>query len=137
MEQLSPDLKHAAARRRAELQELDELRAGIEQAGIELALAVLASPSVLLQPRKAAFDDPTFAHDLEGMQLTALGNPHCDLLAHSALARLRRTVLPVWPQSHNTRSHNCASCGSLRVASLRQEPHALVPHERICAGGGR
>lgn len=29
------------------------------------------------------------------------------------------------------------SGGTLRVTNLRQEPYAVVPHVRICAGGGR
>ena len=45
------------------------------QAGIEPALAVLPQPPVLLQPGKAALDNPALRHDLEGVQLTAI----CDL----------------------------------------------------------
>ena len=55
---------------------MDEL-----QAGVELAFAVLPQPSVLLQPRKAAFDDPAFGHDLESVQFAALGDLHRHLLA--------------------------------------------------------
>ena len=49
--------------------EMDEL-----QARVELALAVLPQAPILLQPSEAALDDPTFGHDLEGMQFAALGN---------------------------------------------------------------
>ena len=47
---------------------MDEL-----QAGVEPALAVLPQPPILLQPGKAALDDPALGHDLEGMQLASLG----------------------------------------------------------------
>ena len=65
---------------------MDEL-----QAGIETALAVFLQPPVLLQPCKAALDNPTLWHDLEGMQLTAF----CDFLMHVHLvfvAKYRRGV---------------------------------------------
>lgn len=55
---------------------MDEL-----QAGVERALAVLPQPSVLFQPREAAFDDPALGHDLEGVQFAAFGDLHRDLLA--------------------------------------------------------
>ena len=55
---------------------MDELQAGVEQ-----SLAVLPQPSVLLQPGKAALDDPALWHDLEGMQLTALGDLYRHMLA--------------------------------------------------------
>ncbi len=51
------------------------------QAGIEFTLAVFPQPPILLQPGKAALNNPAFGHDLEGMQLTPLGNLHCDGLS--------------------------------------------------------
>lgn len=37
----------------------------------------------------------------------------------------------------NTEAQNCTSLsgGTLRVTDLRQEPHAVAPRVRICAGG--
>ena len=48
------------------------------QAGIEFTLAVFQQTPIRLQPGKAALNNPAFGHDLEGMQLTPLGNLHCD-----------------------------------------------------------
>ena len=45
---------------------MDELQAGVEQ-----PLAVLPQPPVLVQPGKAALDDPALGHDREGAQLLA------------------------------------------------------------------
>lgn len=53
------------------------------QAGIEFTLAVFPQPPILLQPGKAALNNPAFGHDLEGMQLTPLGNLHCDGLSQN------------------------------------------------------
>ena len=55
---------------------MDELKAGIEP-----VLTVLPKPAVLLQPGKAALHNPALGHDLEGMQLTALGYLYCDVFA--------------------------------------------------------
>ena len=54
---------------------MDEL-----QAGIEPTLAVLPKPSVLLQPGKAALDNPALRHDLEGVQLTTFCDLHGDVI---------------------------------------------------------
>ena len=43
---------------------MDELQAGVEQ-----PLAVLPQPPVLVQPGKAALDDPALGYDLEGALL--------------------------------------------------------------------
>ncbi len=51
------------------------------QAGIEFTLAVFPQPPIFLQPGKATLNNPAFGHDLEGMQLTPLGNLHCDGLS--------------------------------------------------------
>ena len=51
------------------------------QAGIEFTLAVFPQPPIFLQPGKATLNNPAFGHDLEGMQLTPLGNLHCDRLS--------------------------------------------------------
>ncbi len=51
------------------------------QAGIEFTLAVFPQPPIFLQPGKATLNNPAFGHDLEGMQLTLLGNLHCDGLS--------------------------------------------------------
>ncbi len=51
------------------------------QAGIEFTLAVFPRLSIFLQPGKAALNNPAFGHDLEGMQLTPLGNLHCEGLS--------------------------------------------------------
>ena len=64
---------------------MDEL-----QAGIEPALAVLPQPSVLLQPCKAALHYPTLWHDLEGVQLAAFGDLHCDLFTQCVAYALRK-----------------------------------------------
>ena len=69
--------------------EMDELQAGIEQ-----SLAVLPQPPVLLQPGKAALDDPALGDHCKLVQFAALGNLHCDLLAqrlaHTLSKRLTR-----------------------------------------------
>ena len=64
---------------------MDEL-----QTGIEPTLAVLPQPSVLVQPGKAALHYPTLWHDLEGVQLTAFGYLHRDVLAQDVLDALRK-----------------------------------------------
>lgn len=51
------------------------------QAGVEPSLAVLPQPAVLLQPRKAALNNPALGHDLEGVHFTAFGNLHRPLLS--------------------------------------------------------
>ena len=63
---------------------MDELQAGVEQ-----ALTVLPQPPALLEPSKAALDDPTLRHDLEGMQFAAFGNLHRDVIAQDLAHRLR------------------------------------------------
>ena len=65
--------------------QVDEL-----QAGVEPALAVLPQPPILLQPGKAALDDPAPGHDLEGVQFTALGNLYRDVPTHNLLRTLRK-----------------------------------------------
>jgi len=57
---------------------MDEL-----QAGVEPAFAVLPQAPILLKPGKAAFDNPAFGHDLEGMQLTTLGDLYRHVLAQN------------------------------------------------------
>ena len=54
---------------------MDELQAGVEE-----ALAVFPESPVFLQPSETTSDDPALGHDLEGVQLTALGNLYCDRL---------------------------------------------------------
>ena len=76
---------------------MDELQAGVEQ-----SLAVLPQPSVLLQPGKAALDDPALWHDLEGMQLTALGDLYRHMLAQNvpyALGKMLTGVATVTQQA--------------------------------------
>lgn len=51
------------------------------QAGIESAFAVLPQPAVLLPQGKAALNDPTRWHDLEGVQPAPLGNLHAHMSA--------------------------------------------------------
>ena len=53
------------------------------QAGVDHSLAVFPQPPVLLQPCKAALDDPAFGHDLESVQFTAPGNQHRDKFAQN------------------------------------------------------
>ena len=65
--------------------QVDEL-----QAGVEPALAVLPQPPILLQPGKAALDDPALGHDLEAMQLASLCNLHRDVLAQNFLRALHK-----------------------------------------------
>ena len=64
------------------------------QAGIEPALAVLARPPVLLQPRKAALDHPAPGYHRKLVQLAVLGYLHRQLitqrLAHAQRKRLYR-----------------------------------------------
>ena len=69
---------------------MDELQAGVEQ-----TLAVLPQPSVLVQPSKAALDDPAFGHDLEGVQLAAPGNLHRDALTEDVTHALRERLADV------------------------------------------
>ena len=63
--------------------QVDELQAGVEQ-----PLAVLPQPPVLLQPGKAALDDPALGHHLERMQFTALGDLYRDVSAQNVLDAL-------------------------------------------------
>ena len=60
------------------------------QAGVQQPLAVLPQPPILLQPGKAALDDPAPGHDLEGVQFTALGNLYRDVPTHNLLRTLRK-----------------------------------------------
>lgn len=62
---------------------MDEL-----QAGVELALAVLPQAPVLLQPSKAALHHPSLGDHRKFVQLAALGNLHCDVLAQDLLHTL-------------------------------------------------
>ena len=68
---------------------MDQLQAAIKQ-----PLAVLPQPPVLLQPGKAALDDPALGDHCKLVQFAALGNLHCDLLAqrlaHTLSKRLTR-----------------------------------------------
>ena len=64
---------------------MDEL-----QAGIEPAFTILPQPPVFFQPCKAALDHPALWHDLEGVQLTALGYLHCEVFTQRALHALRK-----------------------------------------------
>ena len=63
---------------------MDELQAGIEQ-----PLTVLPPPPVLLQPGKAALDDPALGHHFECVQLAALGDLHRDMLTQDVTHALR------------------------------------------------
>lgn len=63
---------------------MDEL-----QAGVELSLAVLPKPSVLLKPGKAALNLPTLGNYGELVQFTMLGYLHRDRLAQCFLYALR------------------------------------------------
>jgi PAS domain-containing protein len=63
--------------------QMDELQAGVQQ-----PLAVLPQPPVLLQPGKAALDDPALGHHLERMQFTALGDLYRDVSAQNVLDAL-------------------------------------------------
>ena len=63
--------------------QVDEL-----QAGVEPALAVLPQPPILLQPGKAALDDPALGHHLERMQFTALCDLYGDMYAQDLLNAL-------------------------------------------------
>ena len=51
------------------------------QAGVEPSLAVFPQAPVLLQPGKAALDDPALGHDLESVQLAALGDLYRDVFS--------------------------------------------------------
>lgn len=62
------------------------------QAGVELPLAVLPQPPVLLQPRKAALNPPALGHHLEGMQLAPLGYLHADVSAQYVLHTLGKRL---------------------------------------------
>lgn len=66
---------------------MDEL-----QAGVELTFAVFPKPAVFLQPGKTALDNPALGHDRKGVQFTAFGDLHRDLLpengAHTQCERL-------------------------------------------------
>ncbi len=44
------------------------------QAGVEFSFAVFPKSSAFFQPSEGAFDDPSLGHDLEGVQLIALGD---------------------------------------------------------------
>lgn len=55
------------------------------QASIEPTFAVLPESSVLLQPCKTAFDHPSFWDYRKGVQLTALGDLHRDVLTQNLL----------------------------------------------------
>lgn len=59
------------------------------QAGVEQSLAVLPQPPVLLQPGKAAFDNPAFGHHLESVKLVSFGNLHCHVPTQDVLYALR------------------------------------------------
>lgn len=63
--------------------QMDELQAGVQQ-----PLAVLPQPPVLLQPGKAALDDPALGHHLERMQFTALGDLYRDVSTQNVLDAL-------------------------------------------------
>ena len=65
------------------------------QAGVEFALTVFPQSSILLQPGKAAFDDPAFGHNLERVQFTTLGNLHCHVLAQDVLDALDKRLTDV------------------------------------------
>lgn len=66
---------------------MDEL-----QAGVELSLAVLPQPPVLLQPGKATLRHPELGDHREFVQFTALGNLHRDGLAQHLLHALRESL---------------------------------------------
>ena len=63
---------------------MDELQAGIEQ-----PFAVLPQPPVLLQPGKAALDNPALGHNFERVQFAALGDLHCHMPTQDFLNTLR------------------------------------------------
>ncbi len=54
------------------------------QAGVQLPFAVLPESSALFEPRKGPFDDPSFGHDGEGVEIASFGDLHCcaELLLH-------------------------------------------------------
>lgn len=64
---------------------MDEL-----QTDIEPTLTVLPQPPTLLQPCKVALDYPALWHDLESVQLTALGYLHCGVFTQRQAATFAR-----------------------------------------------
>ena len=66
---------------------MDEL-----QAGVELSLAVLPWPPVLVQPGKTAFHHPALGDYRKFVQFTALGNLHRDRLPQGFFDRLRKRL---------------------------------------------
>ena len=62
------------------------------QAGVELAFAVLPESSALSEPRQGPFDDPSFGHDGEAVEIASFGDLHgcAELLLHGFGKRLAR-----------------------------------------------
>lgn len=92
---------------------MDEL-----QAGVEPAFAVLSQSSVFLQPRKAALDYPALGHNLEGVQLAALGNLHRDVLTQALAHTLRKGL---------------ARVAALSVSTLLTCPRVLLQRLNACS----
>ena len=65
------------------------------QAGIEFALTVFPQSSILLQPGKAALDDPALGDNLERVQFTTPGNLHCHVLAQDVLDALGKRLTDI------------------------------------------
>ena len=72
------------------------------QAGVEPAFTVFPQPAIFFQPRKATLDHPAFRHDLEGMQLTSLGNLHRDVLSQRLSHALREGLTRVAAVAQHT-----------------------------------
>ena len=86
------------------------------QAGVDPTLTVFPQAPVLFQPSKAALDHPALGHDLERVQLAALGHLHHHMLAQNIAYALRK--------------------GLARVATVGQNAldlaqRALAPLERL------
>ncbi len=96
---------------------MDELQAGVEQ-----PLAVLPQPPILLQPGKAALDDPALGHDLEGVQLASLGNLYRDVPTHNLLHTLRKGLARVAAVAQHALH---STQGGLAALECLQRPFAI------------
>lgn len=104
--------------------QVEELKAGVEQ-----SLTVLPQPPVLLQPGKAALDDPALGHYLECVQFAALGDLYRDVLAQDVAHTLREGlahVAGVCQQALYSRQREDLQRWSACSAPLRSVTSAVV-----------
>lgn len=77
-----------------------------------MSLAVLPESPALVQPGEATLEDPALGHDLEGVQLAALGDLHRDVSAQDvayALPEWRADAACVCQQNLHSRQTGLAA----------------------------